>query len=68
MTPAAALAFYTALAVWLTGFALAAVTAGATGAVVTGTLGLLATLAAIVLRIEAAAPRTGRDRTRRWPR
>ena len=63
-----ALAFYLALAAWLAGFGIAAVTSGAPGAVTVGALGLLATLACAAVRIDADNPRTGRTGARRWPR
>lgn len=56
------IALYLALAVWLAGFAAAAVTAGSPAAVTVGALGLLATLGAIVVRLDAEAPHT-RHRT-----
>jgi len=49
----AVVVFYIALAVWLAGFAVAAVTAGAPAAVVVGSLGLLGTIAAAAARITA---------------
>jgi hypothetical protein len=64
--------FYTAVALWLAGFGLAALTAGGAGAVAIGDLGLIATLACAAARIGADGACTGRvrnhDRNRRWPR
>jgi hypothetical protein len=47
-------------ALWLAGFGMAAVTAGAAAAVVVGTMGLLGTIAAATARIGAQQPPTAR--------
>lgn len=53
--------FYLFAALWLLGFAGAAVTAGASAAVVCGALGMLGFLAATAARISAQNPPTRRS-------
>jgi len=65
---AAIVAFYVFLALAVLGFGAAGPTAGAPWAVVTGTLGLLGTLAAIVARIDGESGPTGHGRRLRWRR
>jgi hypothetical protein len=60
-----AVVFYLALSLMLLGFGLAGPTAGAPGAVLTGWLGLFATIAATVARIEAEQRATGPAATSR---
>jgi hypothetical protein len=60
---------YVLAGLWLAGFLAAGITAGAPGAVVCGSLGLLGFLSVAVARIDGEQPRTSRppvsyDRTR----